>query len=193
MGAPVDEEAPCLAVDVPTCTICLEQTDEEAPCACKGTAGHVHDACLSTWRDRFAADDYRKWVCPQCDAAYADTPSDDATRGVIDERLTAAGNLRGTSRVFVTVAGWMCLSLISDVGAGTACFLPDRCRNAWLALVVLGFVATTVVAAPTAARRLARATVGSLALLSLVPTDDSRLGPFVAVFDALVASAALAI
>lgn len=193
MAEPAEEKVLCLLSDVSTCIICLEPTDEEAGCACKGTAGHVHNECLATWRGRFAHSDYRKWVCPQCGALYADAPADDATRRVVAQRQTVADDSRRTDSIVVTVVGWMCLSLMSDIGAESACFLPDRCRNAWLALLFFVFDVVAVVAAPTAARKIARVAVGSLALLSLVPTDNNQIGPFIAVFDALVASTVLAI
>ncbi len=58
------------------CAICLEDGGGPAPCACKGTAGTVHPACLDRWRRQFAPADQQYQQCMQCHARYtADPPA----------------------------------------------------------------------------------------------------------------------
>lgn len=56
-----------------TCRICLEESSDASdfitPCACSGTMGHVHSACLEEWRRHSARTEWAR-RCRECGTPY---------------------------------------------------------------------------------------------------------------------------
>ena len=204
MFAPVDTEESKLVEDA-RCCICLEIGDEDAPalkapCACTGSCGHVHEACLRRWREQWPAEDHRHRQCMQCGAAY-EGPLAALTVGAPPppRRVPPVPVERRRRRdpvALVTLCSVMvltyCLSGLSYwlSGALGRCLLPDRCRTSLLAAgallragcltgrrVLAVGCSFVILAVPDELVVMACAVLAMLLTMDPVPDDDRAEAP----------------
>ena len=182
MATPTPESTP---LQPAVCAICLEagvlegSGPEAGMCACKGTCGTTHPACLDTWRQQFAEGDERRSVCMQCHEPYEVDPPPPFVFVEPDVRRR-----RPSCRVHIMI--FLCVSyglyLWGEMLSRTRVCLgsADTCAQGWMLLMTEGGILLACATNPSetqARRRMARGglqflcAAGSVLALA-IPSDE---------------------